>query len=121
MSSLRSEAEGDVLVIVFNESRILEEAKIRQVGDELITILNKTDPENVLLDFRNVNFMSSAMLGTLVRFQKKCKEFKAKLKLCNIDAEILKVFKLTRLDKVFDIYADADAARAAFEKRGFFS
>jgi anti-sigma B factor antagonist len=115
-SAIKSESQGGVLVVSFTESRILDEAKIRQVGDELVSTLNKTDEEKLLLDFRGVSFMSSAMLGTLVRFHKKCKEFKVRLKLCNIAPDIFTVFKITRLDKVFDIHDDASAAQAAFQK-----
>ena len=121
MSSLRMESKGNTLVIYFTETRILEESKIRHVGDELIKLLNKTNEEHLLLDFRGVDFMSSAMLGTLIRFNKKCKEFKVKLKLCEISPGIREVFKITRLEKVFDIYASQAEAAAAFSKRSFFS
>ncbi len=43
-----------------------------------------------------------------------------KLKLCSIDPEIRQVFKITKLDKLFDIEADEASARAAFMKRGWF-
>jgi anti-sigma B factor antagonist len=43
-----------------------------------------------------------------------------KLKLCSIDPEIRQVFKITKLDKLFDIESDEAAARAAFMKRGWF-
>jgi len=118
--SLDHETKGDVLVIRFTDARILDETRIRQVGDALIELINRTDEDKVLLDFRRVEFMSSAMLGTLVRTQKKCKEYKAKLKLCGIAPQIMEVFKITRLNKLLDISADEDAALAAFGKRGLF-
>jgi anti-sigma B factor antagonist len=74
----------------------------------------------VILDFQKVQFMSSAMLGRLVMINNRCQEFKVKLKLSAIDPEIRKVFKITKLDKLFDIEPDEAAARAAFAKRGLF-
>jgi anti-anti-sigma factor len=118
--SLQHESKRGVLVICFTDARILDESRIRKLGDELIELLGRTDDEKVLLDFRHVDFMSSAMLGTIVRMNKKCKEYKAKLKLCSIAPEILKVFKITKLDKLLDIESDEEAALAAFNKRGFF-
>ena len=59
----------------------------------------------------------------LVRINKKCKEFEATLKLVNICPEIRKVFEITRLDKILDIYDDPKAAIASFKKKkkkGFF-
>ena len=64
--------------------------------------------------------VSSSMLGKLVQVHKKAGEFKVKLKLCSIDPEIRQVFKITKLDKLFEIETDEASARAAFMKRGWF-
>ena len=74
----------------------------------------------MILDFEKVQFMSSSMLGKLVKIQKKCKQFKVKLKLSSISPDIMQVFKITKLDKMFDIAKDEEAARKAFLKRGLF-
>ena len=74
----------------------------------------------MILDFRNVQFMSSSMLGKLVQLQKKCKEFKVHLKLSAISPDIRQVFKITKLDKLFEIETDEVAARKAFMRRGWF-
>jgi anti-sigma B factor antagonist len=62
--------------------------------------------------------MSSAALGILVRINKKCKEYQIALKLCSIAPEIGQVFKITGLDKVFEIHADPAQAMTAFQKSG---
>jgi len=118
--SLTSNTKDGILTVVFGDERILDETKIEEVGRDLMEMLNKTTEERVILDFRNVKFMSSSMLGKLVQTHKKSKEFKVQLKLCAIDPEIRQVFKITRLDKVFDIEADEAAAHKAFMKRGWF-
>jgi len=118
--SLTSYAKDGILTVCFDDARILDESKLEQVGQDLIEMLNQTTEERVILDFRNVKFMSSSMLGKLVQVHKKSAEFKVKLKLAGIDPEIRQVFKITRLDKLFDIEADDAAARAAFMKRGWF-
>jgi anti-sigma B factor antagonist len=118
--SISNYTKDGILTIVFDDARILDETKLEQVARDLMELLNKTTEERVILDFRNVKFMSSSMLGKLVQVHKKAGEFKAKLKLCSIDPEIRQVFKITKLDKLFDIEADETAARAAFMKRGWF-
>lgn len=62
--------------------------------------------------------MSSMAQGMLIRVNKKCKEYKAALKLCNITPDIRQVFKLTSMDKIFDIHEDAAEAMAAFKATG---
>src|SRR5262245_64134358 len=118
--SLSSYAKDGILTVVFDDPRILDEIKLEEVGKELQEMLNKTTEERVILDFRNVKFMSSSMLGKLVQVNKKAGEFKVKLKLCSIDPEIRQVFKITKMDKVLDITDDEDAARDAFIQRGWF-
>jgi len=118
--SLSSYTKDGILTIVFDDARILDETRLEQVGHELLELLNKTSEDRVILDFRNVKFMSSSMLGKLVQVHRKATEFKVKLKLCSIEPEIRQVFKITKLDKVFDIEPDETAARAAFMKRGWF-
>jgi len=39
----------------------------------------------------------------LIRVHKRCKDFKISLRLCNIDKEIEKVFKITGLNKILKI------------------
>jgi anti-sigma B factor antagonist len=118
--SLSTYTKEAILTVVFDDARILDETKLEELGRELLETLNKTTEERVILDFRNVKFMSSSMLGKLVQVHKKAGEFKVKLKLCSIDPEIRQVFKITKLDKLFDIEADEASARAAFMKKGWF-
>lgn len=118
--SLTSYAKDGILTISFDDARILDEAVLEKVGHDLIDMLNQTTEERVILDFRNVKFMSSSMLGKLVQVHKKCGEFKVKLKLCSISPDILQVFKITKLDKLFEIESDEPSARKAFMKRGWF-
>jgi anti-sigma B factor antagonist len=118
--SLSSYTKDGILTVVFDDARILDEVKLEEVGKELLEMLNKTTEERVILDFRNVKFMSSSMLGKLVQVHKKCGEFKVKMKLCSIDPEIRQVFKITKLDKLFDIQADEATARQSFMRKGWF-
>jgi anti-anti-sigma factor len=118
--SLSSYSKDGILTVIFDDARILDEVKLEQVSNDVMEMLNKTTEERVILDFRNVKFMSSSFLGKLVQIHRKTTEFKVKLKLCSIDSEIRQVFKITKLDKLFDIESDETAARAAFMKRGWF-
>ena len=118
--SLSSYTKDGILTIVFDDARILDETTLEQLSVDLMEMLNKTTEERVILDFRNVKFMSSSFLGKLVQVHKKSMEFKVKLKLCSINSEIRQVFKITRLDRLFDIESDEASARAAFMKRGWF-
>jgi anti-anti-sigma factor len=115
---IRHELSGEVRVIVIDEARLLEGAAIEQCYREILDVLDKTEESNVLLHFGRVTFMSSAALGALIRISKKCKEYQVALKLCGIAPEIGQVFKITGLNKVFDIQPDLPKAMEAFQKAG---
>ncbi len=115
--SLKSRSEGGILTIYLTDPRILEEGQINRIGQEIQELLDKTEEENVILDFRRVEFMSSAMLGKLVQVHKHGKQYKLKLKLAAVSPDIRQVFKITKLDKLFDLQADEDAARKSFGKK----
>ena len=106
---------GEVLVVSFRQSSILDQAVIDQIGQEFAQAgLEAAGNRKLLLDFRTVEYMSSAMLGKIVQLHKRCKNDKIKLKLCSIGSNPLEVFKITRLDKLFEIHKDAAAALPTF-------
>lgn len=118
--SIESHAKDGILTIRFLAPRILDEAQLEQVTQDVLAKIDKTTEEKVILDFAPVQFMSSSMLGKLVMIHKKCKEYKAQLKLSGISPDIREVFKISRLDKLFSMEKDEAAARKAFLKRGLF-
>ncbi|QDU55723.1 STAS domain-containing protein [Aeoliella mucimassa] len=120
MSHIDSFAKDGVLTIRFLAPRMLDETQLDKVAQEMLAVIEKTSDEKVILDFAPVQFMPSSMLGKLVMINKKCKEYKVKLKLSGLSPDIREVFKISRLDKVFSIEKDEPAARKAFLKRGLF-
>jgi anti-anti-sigma factor len=118
MASVRSELKGEIRVLIFEVSALLDQAVIDQCHRELVALLEKTPEKLALLHFGHVTFMSSSALGMLVRLNKKCKEYGISLKLCNISPDIRQVFKITNLDKLFSIHADASDAMEAFKASG---
>jgi len=121
MAQLMSVTNQEVLVVYVNEARVLDAAMIRDLADQLEQMMNKAEHGKLLINFGRVQFMSSAMIGTLIGLIKKCKAGKVKLKMSNISDGIMEVVKLVRLDKMVDIYPDEEQALAAFSKSSWFS
>ncbi len=121
MTSLRTQETDGVLVVYFNENKILDEAKIQKIGTELIEAADSaTSDKKLLLNFTGVGFMSSAMIGKLVLLNKKCKTDGVALKLSDISGNVSEVFKIMKLNKVFDIYKSEEKALKSFDKKGWF-
>ena len=118
MPLVKTEVKGEIRMIFVDVPRLVDQAAIDQCHREITELLDKTEEKHVLLHFGRVAFMSSSALGMLVRLHKKCKEYEISLKLCNISPDIYQVFKITGLDKVFSIHADASEAMDAFKASG---
>ncbi|MCE9553388.1 MAG: STAS domain-containing protein [Planctomycetes bacterium] len=105
---------ADVSIVNFVDRKILDEANIQELGRELFHLVEEEQRKKLLLNFSNVEFLSSAALGKLITLDKKVKKQNGKLKLSNIRPEIYEVFAITRLNKLFDIKDDEADALAAF-------
>ncbi|TWT48459.1 STAS domain-containing protein [Botrimarina hoheduenensis] len=101
---------GDISVVTFNDSKIIDEQEIQELGQELYDLVERDNRAKIVLNFGEVEFLSSAALGKLISFEKKSRGKKAKLVLTNIRPEIYEVFMITKLTKLFTIKDDeADA------------
>ena len=121
MSSLKTQEIEEVLVVNFTDAKILDEARITQIGQELMSCAASAgQKKKMLLNFQGVQFMSSAMIGKLVLLNKKCKTDEVALKMCSISPNVMEVFKITRLNKVFEIFDDQDKAIKSYTKKGWF-
>ena len=105
---------GDVTVVNFTDRKILDEAGIQELGAELFSLVEHDNRRAILLNFANVDFLSSAALGKLITLDRKVKTAKGRLKMCRIKPEILEVFQVTKLNKVFDIRGEEAEAISAF-------
>jgi anti-sigma B factor antagonist len=112
MSTRRLDIEeiGDVTVAKFIDKKILDETNIQIIGNQLFGLVDEDGRRKIVLDFTNVEYLSSAALGKLITMDKKVKSVKGKLRLCAIRPEIYEVFEITRLNKVFDIKSTQDQA-----------
>src|ERR1700761_6999572 len=106
--------KGEVTVVRFVDRKILDEANIQELGVEMFKLVEQEQRKNLLLNFFNVEFLSSAALGKLITLDKKVKANGGRLKLSNIRPEIYEVFAITKLNKLFDIKDDESDALAAF-------
>jgi len=104
------EYSGNATIVTLADEKILEEEDIRALQESVMSVISQADRINLILDFRNVRFLSSAVLGLLIRVSKKIYEHDGQLRLCNIDPRIHEIFKITRLTRVFDIHRDLESA-----------
>ena len=58
---------------------------------------------NLYIDCSKLEYIDSTGLGSLVAVLKRVKQYSGSITLLNLHSNILKLFKITNLDKVFEI------------------
>lgn len=103
--------QGNVVIITVSGDVDAQSAP--QLDDRLSELVSQGE-QNYVIDLSAVPFMDSSGLATLVKLFKRIRIGHGDIKLAGMRPEILKIFQLTRLDRVFDIFYDQSAAVASF-------
>ena len=107
---LKASKQGDVAVVELVDKKILDEAAISQIGEQLYGLAAAGPTPRMVVDFANVAHMSSSALGMLITLHKRVREKGGLLRLCNIRPSIYEVFVITRLNEVFSICSSRSEA-----------
>src|SRR6202045_17370 len=103
---LEVEDYGDITVVNFIDRKILDEQNIQKIGEDLFSLVDELGRKKILLNFSNVEYLSSAALGKFITLNKKVHASGGKLVMCNINEEIFEVFEITKLNRLFNIQKD---------------
>ena len=76
--------------------------------------LGEPDVNNYVIDLKQVDFMDSAGLGTLIAVLKRITERGGDMKIACLQKKPRMVFEITRAYKVFEIYDTVEEALNAF-------
>ena len=104
----------DVKIVSFIENKILDEANISEIGQALTSIVEAKHRPKLLLDFSTVDHLSSAALGMLTNVNNRVRQKNGQLRLANIKPQIMEVFVITKLNKLFKILPTRTEALASF-------
>lgn len=92
----------DVTVVSFRNTSILDAAAVESIARELYPLVDEQAIRKIILDFDEVRFLSSQMLGVLIALHRKCEQIKGRIVVCGIRPELKKVFQIMKLDKILD-------------------
>ena len=106
--------QKDVRIVEFTNNRILDEANIAEIGQTLASLIDESDNPKLLLDFASVDHLSSAALGMLINANNRVREKSGQLRLTNIKPQIMEVFVITKLNKLFRILPGRAEALTSF-------
>ena len=102
---------GGVIVVNFAVES-LNDTNAEQLEKELFGLVD--GPRNILINFSEVQYLSSAPVGKLMAVRKKAEYLKASVKLCCFQSRIREVCKLALLDKLFEVFDNEQDALNSF-------
>ena len=101
---------GIVIVAVEGEVDVETSPQLRERFDKHLA----EGEHSYVIDMARVEFMDSSGLAAFVRLFKRVRIGKGDVRLCGLRPEVLKIFELTRLNRVFDIFETRDEAVDSF-------
>lgn len=110
---LDTTAHDGTIIVSVSEARI--DAAVAIQFKDAMRAATENGPDHIILDMSGVLFVDSSGLGAIVASKKQLGA-RRKLDLAGLTPDVAKVFRLTRMDSVFEIFekvTDAVNLRAA--------
>jgi anti-sigma B factor antagonist len=114
LTGLEVETVGDVTVARFTRRSFLSSDQVAVLSEQMVALVDESGCRKFVLNFANVESMTTAMVGHIVQLQRKIEASGGRLLLCNIDPFLFEIFKILNLTRVFTIHPDEPSALASF-------
>ncbi len=108
---MKEEQIGDVLIIELPAR--LDAIGVSAIAGKLAETVQKHQGK-ILVDMSNVTFVASLALRMLLTNLKTVQPSGGDLRLCSLQPQIAEIFRKSRFDTLFAIYADREAALQAY-------
>ncbi|MCB1142538.1 MAG: STAS domain-containing protein [Leptospiraceae bacterium] len=107
----KREVNSIPVVDIIGEVDLYNTKEIKDLIDHLI----KEGKYNIVLNLKDVPFMDSSGIGTLVTGMYRLKKYHGNLKVVNIVGSVAKVFKMTGMDAHLEIFETEEEAVESFD------
>jgi anti-anti-sigma factor len=107
------EIDEDVLIIVADGGLNQDTA---EAFIENIETLVDSGLRKVVIDCSGLSYISSYGIGVLIRLNRQMRGLGGDVKVASVKGFLAQAIQATRLNKLFDIYADVGQAKLAFRK-----
>ncbi|MEO1237761.1 MAG: STAS domain-containing protein [Planctomycetota bacterium] len=115
MEFFLEEIDGDVMVLRLDGG--LDSSNASAFGEKVQALVDAGHTK-LILDAAKLTYISSLGVAVLLRLHGKMKPLGGDVKLASLRGTAWDVISIFQLDKVFAIYPDVEAARAAFREDG---
>lgn len=92
---------------------ILQNMPPEQIGPEIVQLIDKAHDPKLIISFEEVEYLSSASLGTLLMINNSIANRQGHLVMCMLNRRVQDLFDLTKLTMKFTITKSLDDAIAS--------
>ncbi|MCA9068451.1 MAG: STAS domain-containing protein [Planctomycetaceae bacterium] len=96
-------------------SNLSDEENIEAVGQELMTLIDKYECRELILDLVNVEYMNSSMVGKMIRAHRQLHRDGGKLVICNLNPTVHEILSTSHLLTYFNTATNIPAAATLFD------
>jgi anti-sigma B factor antagonist len=107
--------DGDILAIVLCGD--LDSTSAPEFSRQIQSHLD-AGHSKIIIDCRNLGYISSLGIGSLITLQTRVKRKGGEVKLAAVFGPVMEVLRLMRIDKILNIYGDLEFARKSFYPAG---
>lgn len=101
-------------IVILRIDGELDYENTEQVGNKINELL-ENNQNNIVLNMKNVDYINSAGLRILVQAWKKANNVSGCLKFSNLQIFVQRMFRITNLSGVFNVYIDEMDAVKSFK------
>ena len=98
------------MLLTFLETDLRGQAKVQRLEQELGQFAEGVTTERIVVDFRGVEMMPTAVLGILLLLVRQASEKGVKVRFCRMEANVRKAFELIAGRRLVDIHGDRKQA-----------
>lgn len=102
----QEDREGVLICYILGDIDINTSPQIKKIFDKIIS----DKKSKLVVNFKDVNYVDSSGLATLVEILKGLRTYGGKLKLTNLSTKVMNLFEITKLEKLFEITQEEDEA-----------
>ena len=111
---LKTETVQDIIVVRFDNVNRFNALISEPVKEQLKEYFNKPKTK-LILNLENIDFVDSTGFGVFLSIMKTANNNYGFFKICNINAEVMELFKLLQLHNVFEIYGSLEDCVESFQ------
>ncbi len=111
---IKIETKNDVLIAELNGE--IDHHSAEEIRNKVENELKSQNLKNIVMNFKGVRFMDSSGIGVIIGRYKYAKALGGNLVACELTTEVKRIFDISGLLKIVEVYDDCNDALASFQK-----